>query len=281
MKKRAIDYIRSLTDVQLVGKLLPAKTEPDPIDLLSRITSYIMKLPHVEDSKELREDLMEWYRYYKLFILRYMEKKGADVLDIHNFERSRKDCLSALKTGGSITLTFSNGEISWVVVRRLKGGKPYDIPSVITEDFRKQVSGPYDLDTLRQEIKGLADDRIRQMQQTFNFLLGDDADLTLWKGGVLYAIVEQVLQKTLDSWDGYKDMYLGEERNNLTRKMIFLLNPLWQWWGDNKLSQLLYNNKSSTADNSKGEKECFKQFIQEFFNIYLPLPILVSELRKK
>jgi hypothetical protein len=210
-----------------------------------------------------------------------MEKKGADVLDIHNFERSRKDCLSALKTGGSITLTFSNGKISWVVVRRLKGGKPYDIPSVITEDFRKQVSGPYDLDTLRQEIKGLADDRIRQMQQTFNFLLGDDADLTLWKGGVLYAIVEQVLQKTLDSWDGYKDMYLGEERNNLTRKMIFLLNPLWQWWGDNKLSQLLYNNKSSTADNSKGEKECFKQFIQEFFNIYLPLPILVSELRKK
>ncbi len=281
MKKRAIEYIRSLTDVQPVGKLFPAKTEPDPIDLLSRITSYIMKLPHVEDSKELREDLMEWYRYYKLFILRYMEKKGADVLDIHNFERSRKDCLSALKTGGSITLTFSNGKISWVVVRRLKGGKPYDIPSVITEDFRKQVSGPYDLDTLRQEIKGLADDQIRQMQQTFNFLLGDDADLTLRKGGVLYAIVEQVLQKTLDSWDGYKDMYLGEERNNLTRKMIFLLNPLWQWWGDNKLSQLLYNNKSSTADNSKGEKECFKQFIQEFFNIDLPLSMLVSELRKK
>jgi len=224
---------------------------------------------------------MEWYRYYKLFILRYMEKKGADVLDIHNFERSRKDCLSALKTGGSITLTFSNGEISWVVVRRLKGGKPYDIPSVITEDFRKQVSGPYDLDTLRQEIKGLADDRIRQMQQTFNFLLGDDADLTLQKGGVLYTIVEQVLQKTLDSWDGYKDMYLGEERNNLTRKMIFLLNPLWQWWRDNKLYQLLYNNKSSTFDSSKGEREFFKQFIQEFFNIYLPLPILVSELRKK
>jgi len=171
MKKRAIEYIRSLTDVQPVGKLFPAKTEPDPIDLLSRITSYIMKLPHVEDSKELREDLMEWYRYYKLFILRYMEKKGADVLDIHNFERSRKDCLSALKTGGSITLTFSNGKISWVVVRRLKGGKPYDIPSVITEDFRKQVSGPYDLDTLRQEIKGLADDQIRQMQQTFNSTL--------------------------------------------------------------------------------------------------------------
>ena len=281
MKKRAIDYIRSLTDVQLVGKLLPSKTEPDPIDLLSRITIYIKRLPNVEDRDELTEDLWEWYRYYKPFILRYMEKKGADVLDIHNFERSRKDCLSALKTGGSITLTFSNGKISWVVVRRLKGGKPYDIPSVITEDFRKQVSGPYDLDTLRQEIKGLADDRIRQMQQTFNFLLGDDADLTLRKGGVLYAIVEQVLQKTLDSWDGYKDMYLGEERNNLTRKMIFLLNPLWQWWGDNKLSQLLYNNKSSTADNSKGEKECFKQFIQEFFNIYLPLPILVSELRKK
>ena len=281
MKKRAIEYIRSLTDVQLVGKLLPSKTEPDPIDLLSRITIYIKRLPNVEDRDELTEDLWEWYRYYKPFILRYMEKKGADVLDIHNFERSRKDCLSALKTGGSITLTFSNGKISWVVVRRLKGGKPYDIPSVITEDFRKQVSGPYDLDTLRQEIKGLADDRIRQMQQTFNFLLGDDADLTLWKGGVLYAIVEQVLQKTLDSWDGYKDMYLGEERNNLTRKMIFLLNPLWQWWGDNKLSQLLYNNKSSTADNSKGEKECFKQFIQEFFNIYLPLPILVSELRKK
>ena len=281
MKKRAIDYIRSLTDVQLVGKLLPSKTEPDPIDLLSRITIYIKRLPNVEDRDELTEDLWEWYRYYKPFILRYMEKKGADVLDIHNFERSRKDCLSALKTGGSITLTFSNGEISWVVVRRLKGGKPYDIPSVITEDFRKQVSGPYDLDTLRQEIKGLADDRIRQMQQTFNFLLGDDADLTLRKGGVLYAIVEQVLQKTLDSWDGYKDMYLGKERNNLNRKMIFLLNPLWQWWRDNKLYQLLYNNKSSTADNSKGEKECFKQFIQEFFNIYLPLPILVSELRKK
>lgn len=281
MKKRAIDYIRSLTDVQLVGKLLPSKTEPDPIDLLSRITIYIKRLPNVEDRDELTEDLWEWYRYYKPFILRYMEKKGADVLDIHNFERSRKDCLSALKTGGSITLTFSNGKISWVVVRRLKGGKPYDIPSVITEDFRKQVSGPYDLDTLRQEIKGLADDQIRQMQQTFNFLLGDDADLTLRKGGVLYAIVEQVLQKTLDSWDGYKDMYLGEERNNLTRKMIFLLNPLWQWWGDNKLSQLLYNNKSSTADNSKGEKECFKQFIQEFFNIDLPLSMLVSELRKK
>jgi len=98
---------------------------------------------------------------------------------------------------------------------------------------------------------------------------------------VLYAIVEQVLQKTLDSWDGYKDMYLGEERNNLTRKMIFLLNPLWQWWRDNKLYQLLYNNKSSTFDSSKGEREFFKQFIQEFFNIYLPLPILVSELRKK
>ncbi len=281
MKKRAIDYIRSLTDVQLVGKLLPSKTEPDPIDLLSRITIYIKRLPNVEDRDELTEDLWEWYRYYKPFILRYMEKKGADVLDIHNFERSRKDCLSALKTGGSITLTFSNGKISWVVVRRLKGGKPYDIPSVITEDFRKQVSGPYDLDTLRQEIKGLADDRIKQMQQTFNFLLGDDADLTLRKGGVLYAIVEQVLQKTLDSWDGYKDMYLGKERNNLNRKMIFLLNPLWQWWRDNKLYQLLYNNKSSTFDSSKGEREFFKQFIQEFFNIDLPLSMLVSELRKK
>ncbi|HPM00006.1 MAG TPA: hypothetical protein PLS45_08990, partial [Bacillota bacterium] len=279
MKKRAIDYIRSLTDVQLVGKLLPSKTEPDPIDLLSRITIYIKRLPNVEDRDELTEDLWEWYRYYKPFILRYMEKKGADVLDIHNFERSRKDCLSALKTGGSITLTFSNGKISWVVVRRLKGGKPYDIPSVITEDFRKQVSGPYDLDTLRQEIKGLADDRIKQMQQTFNFLLGDDADLTLRKGGVLYAIVEQVLQKTLDSWDGYKDMYLGKERNNLNRKMIFLLNPLWQWWRDNKLYQLLYNNKSSTFDSSKGEREFFKQFIQEFFNIDLPLSMLVSELR--
>ena len=171
MKKRAIEYIRSLTDVQPVGKLFPAKTEPDPIDLLSRITIYIKRLPNVEDRDELTEDLWEWYRYYKPFILRYMEKKGADVLDIHNFERSRKDCLSALKTGGSITLTFSNGKISWVVVRRLKGGKPYDIPSVITEDFRKQVSGPYDLDTLRQEIKGLADDQIRQMQQTFNSTL--------------------------------------------------------------------------------------------------------------
>ena len=60
MKKRAIEYIRSLTDVQLVGKLLPSKTEPDPIDLLSRITIYIKRLPNVEDRDELTEDLWEW-----------------------------------------------------------------------------------------------------------------------------------------------------------------------------------------------------------------------------
>ena len=273
MIKRAIEYIKSPTGERPAGKILPVKKEPDSIELLSWITGYIMKLPNVEDRKELREDLMEWYRYYKLFILRYMEKKGADVLDIHNFERSRKDCLSALKTGGSITLTFSNGKISWVVVRRLKGGKPYDIPSVITEDFRKQVSGPYDLDTLRQEIKGLADDQIRQMQQTFNFLLGDDADLTLRKGGVLYAIVEQVLQKTLDSWDGYKDMYLGEERNNLNRMMISLLNPLWQWWRDNKISKKIYGNSTIYANN---DYSVFKIFLENFFKLEIPDEMLMA-----
>ncbi len=90
---------------------------------------------------------------------------------------------------------------------------------------------------------------------------------------MLYAIVEQVLQKTLDSWDGYKDMYLGEERNNLNRMMISLLNPLWHWWRDNRISKKIYGNSTIYANN---DYSVFKIFLENFFKLEIPDEMLMA-----
>jgi len=248
----------------------PMGVKPIPIpaehDLLLNYLRFIEELPRSNEYEEIKEDLRVWFNHYRGSILRYNEQKSIEIEDIRYFKRSRKDCLSALKQEGSITLKFKAGKIDEIAIRRLKGKKSYPIHSAITADFQRQIhpdAWSMFERGMESEKKGETDGQVRKKSNIFNFLLGDDADLILYNGGPLYTIIKQELQETLGNWAGYEKLHIWEKRNSINHRMILSLNIMWQWFRENKIDVILNDNKPPI----NSQKICFKDFLFNFLGL--------------